>query len=63
MLNLMNAAVTEQDLRAIPGGWYERLEGDREGQSSLRISGNWRLCFVWDDGDIFDVELVDYHKK
>jgi toxin HigB-1 len=61
MLLFMEAAVTVQDLRAIPGGFLEQLKGDREGQYSLRVSGNWRLCFSWDDGNIDAVELVDYH--
>jgi toxin HigB-1 len=61
MLLFMEAAVTIQDLRAIPGGFLEQLKGDREGPYSLRASGNWRLCFTWDDGNIDAVELVDYH--
>jgi proteic killer suppression protein len=63
LMRVMNSAAAEQDLRAIPGGHYERLKGDRKGQSSLQVSGNWRLCFVWDedDGDVYDLELVDYH--
>lgn len=60
-MRVINAATTEQDLRNIPGGFYERLKGDRLGQSSLRLSGNWRLCFVWHDGDIYDLDIVDYH--
>jgi len=61
ILLFMDAAVTLQDLRAMPGGFLEHLKGDREGQYSLRVSGNWRLCFTWDAGNIDAVELVDYH--
>jgi len=50
-----------EDLSSIPGGNLEQLKGDREGQYSLRVSGNWRLCFVWDNGSVDDVEIVDYH--
>jgi len=61
MLLFMDAAKSLQDLRAIPGGFLELLKGDRQGQYSLRISGNWRICFTWDDGNIDAVELADYH--
>lgn len=62
-MRLIHAARKEQDLRAIPGGRYERLKGDRAGQSSLHVSGNCRLCFLWneDHGDAYDLEIVDYH--
>jgi proteic killer suppression protein len=61
MLLFMDAAVTLQDLRTIPGAFIEQLKGDREGQYSLRVSGNWRLCFTWDNENIDALELVDYH--
>ena len=63
LMRIMHAATSERDLRAIPDGHYEKLKGDRKGQSSLQLSGNWRLCFVWDedDGDVYDLEIVDYH--
>jgi len=60
-LYLMDTAASKEDLAAIPGGSLEELGGDRKGQFSLRVSGNWRLCFVWDGRDAHDVELVDYH--
>jgi len=60
-LYLMDTAVTKEDLAAIPGGFLEELKGERQGQFSLRVSGNWRLCFVWDGRDTHDVELLDYH--
>lgn len=49
------------DLRAPPGNRLEALGGDRKGQHSIRINDQWRLCFVWQDGDALDVEMVDYH--
>jgi len=49
------------DLRAPPGNRLEALLGARKGQYSIRINDQWRVCFVWDDGDAFDVEIVDYH--
>ena len=49
------------DLRALPGNRLETLAGNREGQHSIRINDQLRVCFVWRDGDAFDVEIVDYH--
>lgn len=60
-LTQLNGAVTLDDLRIPPGNRLESLSGDREGQHSIRINDQWRLCFVWRDGNVFDVELVDYH--
>lgn len=57
----LNAAVSLDDLRVPPGNRLESLIGDRAGQHSIRINDQWRLCFVWRDGNAFDVELVDYH--
>lgn len=49
------------DLRIPPGNRLEPLKGDRRGQHSIRINDRWRVCFVWKDGDAYDVEIVDYH--
>ncbi|WP_415207737.1 type II toxin-antitoxin system RelE/ParE family toxin [Rudaea sp.] len=49
------------DLRIPPANQLEALKRDRKGQHSIRISQQWRVCFVWRDGDAFDVEIVDYH--
>ena len=49
------------DLRAPPGNQLEALRGDREGQYSIRVSGQWRVCFVWTADGPKDVEIVDYH--
>jgi len=54
-------AETLQDLAALPGNHLEALKGDRKGQHSIRINHQYRLCFVWADGDAADVEIVDYH--
>ena len=49
------------ELRAPPGNRLEVLKGDRKGQHSIRINDQWRIYFRWKDGDVFDVEIVDYH--
>ena len=49
------------DLRVPPGNRLEPLKGDREGQHSIRIDDQWRICFVWRDGNAFAVEIVAYH--
>jgi proteic killer suppression protein len=58
---MLNRAETLQDLRVPPANRLERLVGDREGQYSIRVNDQWRICFVWQDGDALDVEIVDYH--
>ncbi len=60
MLNAAAAAALE-DLRAPPGNRLEALHGDRAGQHSIRINGQWRICFRWTDAGPEDVEIVDYH--
>ncbi|MCX7306015.1 MAG: type II toxin-antitoxin system RelE/ParE family toxin [Hyphomicrobiales bacterium] len=57
----LDAASALSDLKVPPSNHLEALGGDRSGQHSIRISQQWRLCFVWKDGDAFDVEIVDYH--
>ena len=49
------------DLRIPPGNKLEQLTGNRKGQSSIRINNQWRICFVWNNGVVNDVEIVDYH--
>ena len=58
---MVDAAWQLRDLISPPGNRLEKLEGDREGQHSIRINDQWRICFVWKEGDAFHVELVDYH--
>ena len=57
----LDAAVTLDFLRSPPGNRLELLTGDRQGQHSIRINDQWRVCFVWRDGHAHDVEIVDYH--
>src|SRR5437588_8357690 len=52
-----------RDLAAPPGNRLEALKGDREGHHSIRINDQWRICFMWRDGDAYDVEIVDYHSE
>jgi len=56
-----HAARELRDLAAFPGNRLEALAGDRRGQHSIRVNDQYRICFVWDDGDADDVEVVDYH--
>ena len=60
-LTVLDAAESLQDLRVPPGNRLEKLSGDREGQHSIRINNQSRICFRWRDGDAADVEIVDYH--
>ena len=57
----LDAATMLSDLKVPPSNLLEALRGDRLGQHSIRINRQWRLCFVWKDGDAMDVEIVDYH--
>lgn len=60
-LDHLNAATSLQDLAAIPGNQMEALKRDRAGQHSIRINDQFRLCFLWKDGEAFAVEITDYH--
>lgn len=60
-LKLLDAAVSLDSLRIPPGNRLEVLRGDRRGKWSIRINDQWRICFRWEQGDAFDVEIVDYH--
>lgn len=57
----LEAAVLVEDLRMPPSNRLECLSGNRQGQWSMRINGQWRVCFRFAEGDAFDVEIVDYH--
>ena len=50
-----------RDLQGIPGNRLEKLSRDREGQYSIRINKQWRICFRWEEGNAYDVEITDYH--
>jgi proteic killer suppression protein len=60
-LEMLQCARSLEDLRAFPGNRLEALKGDRAGQHSIRINDQWRVCFIWRNGDAHDVEIVDYH--
>jgi toxin HigB-1 len=57
----LDAAESLTDLRVPPSNRLEMLKGDRAGIWSIRINDQWHMCFLWKDGDAFDVEIVDYH--
>ncbi len=59
-LVMLHSAVQLQDLRVPPGNRLEALKAERSGQHSIRINERWRVCFRWEDGSVFDVEIVDY---
>ncbi|MBI2246842.1 MAG: type II toxin-antitoxin system RelE/ParE family toxin [Armatimonadetes bacterium] len=60
-LTMLDAAESLQELRVPPGNRLEKLSGDREGQHSIRINDQWRICFRWQEGNAYDVEIADYH--
>lgn len=57
----LNRARTLNDLKQPPGNHLEALKGNRKGQYSIRVNDQWRICFKWSEGDVYDVEIVDYH--
>jgi proteic killer suppression protein len=60
-LTQLEAATTLEFLKSAPGNHLEPLKGDRKGQHSIRINGQWRICFRWTKAGPEDVEIVDYH--
>ena len=60
-LDMLHSAPTLDDLRAPPGNRLEAFSGDRQGQHSIRINDQWRVCFQWTTEGPADVEIVDYH--
>ena len=60
-LRMLEAATAISDLQAPPANRLEKLRGSRSGQHSIRINDQWRICFVWDGGYVYNVEIVDYH--
>lgn len=60
-LEILDAAEKLEDLRIPPSNRLEKLMGNREGQYSIRINNQWRICFEWYIGDAYSVEIVDYH--
>jgi len=60
-LRMLHRAYALTDLTAPPNNRLEKLKGDRDGQYSIRVNDQYRICFRWENGDSFDVELTDYH--
>lgn len=60
-LVILDAATESNVLRVPPGNRLEDLKGERKGQHTLRINDMWRICFQWKAGDVYDVEIADYH--
>ena len=60
-LMAVDGAEALQDLRIPPGNRLEKLSGSRHGHMSIRINDQWRICFIWKDGNAHEVEIVDYH--
>ena len=60
-LTQLEAAATLEFLRSPPGNRLEALKGNREGQHSIRVNDQWRICFRWTSAGPEDVEIVDYH--
>jgi len=60
-LQVLYAADTLDFVRVPPSNRLEQLRGDRERQWSIRMNDQWRICFRWEDGDAFDVEIANYH--
>ena len=58
---MLSNAHSLDDLRIPPANRLEALKGKRKGQYSIRINDQWRICFVWADGNANEVEIVDYH--
>jgi toxin HigB-1 len=58
---MINNSISINDLRVPPANRLEKLSGDREGQYSIRINDQWRICFEWQGSDAFSVEITDYH--
>jgi len=60
-LDILNAVTRLEDLMLNPGNRFEALSGTRQGQFSIRINRQWRVCFEWDGQDPINVEIIDYH--
>jgi len=60
-LRMIHNARRLKDLRSPPSNRLEKLSGDRDGEHSIRINRQWRICFVWENGNAYGVEIVDYH--
>ena len=61
-LEMIDGATSLEDSRNPPGNLLEKFRGNRDGRFSIRINDQWRVCFFWEDGDAFGVEVIDYHR-
>ena len=62
ILHQINRVLEITELRVPPGNRLEQLKGDRENQFSIRINQQYRICFIWEEGHAYEVEITDYHK-
>jgi len=60
-LLMIHAAININELRIPPSNKLEKLSGNRKGQFSIRINNQWRICFVWQNNEAYNIEIVDYH--
>jgi len=60
-MEYINLASNLDDLKVPPSNKLHALKGDRAGQHALSVNDQWRICFLWEDGHAFDVEITDYH--
>ena len=60
-LNVLDAATSLEDLKVPPSNRLHKLSGDRQGQRAISINRQYRICFVFEDGDAYEVEVTDYH--
>ena len=60
-LAMLNRVVDLGELRVPPNNRLEALKGNRQGQYSIRVNDQWRICFRFENGHVYDVEIVDYH--
>ena len=60
-LFLLDTVTRVEDLRVPPGNRLHKLTGDREGQWSVSVNDQWRICFIWQEGDAYSAEFTDYH--
>ena len=60
-LQMLDSTKSIEDLKSPPGNRLEALKGNRRGQWCIRINDQWRVCFRFEEGEVFDVEIVDYH--
>ncbi|MFA6992474.1 MAG: type II toxin-antitoxin system RelE/ParE family toxin [Candidatus Gracilibacteria bacterium] len=60
-LLMIHAAISINDLKIPPSNHLKKLHGKRKGQYSIRINNQWRICFLWHEKNVYDLEIIDYH--